>query len=151
MSSPTRTRQQVFSAIFGVVALPGIVGLSALPPRPEKLTGATAEAFERHIQAKEARSEQELAGGKVFLWIDGLPEPARSRSYGSLRQGQILIRRDPVCESIPGGLVHDWVGIVFVPGISLPQAIATLEDYDRDADYYRPQVVKSKLLEQSGS
>jgi len=155
MSPPTRTRHQVLNALFGVVALPGIVGLSALPPRPEKLTRATAEAFERHIQAKEARSEQELAGGKVFLWIDGLPEPARSSSYASLRQGQILIRRDPGCESahcrtIPGGLVHDWVGIVFVPGISLPQAIATLEDYDRDRDYYRPQVVKSKLLEQSG-
>jgi hypothetical protein len=155
MSTRTRTQHQVLNAIFAVVALPGIIDPSALPSRPEKLTPTTADAFERYIHGKEARSEQELAAGRVFLWMDGLPEPARSKSYASLRQGQIIIRRNSLCESahcaaIPGGLIHDWVGIVFVPGISLPQAIATLQDYDRDADYYRPQVVKSKLLGQSG-
>jgi hypothetical protein len=43
------------------------------------------------------------------------------------------------------------VGIVFVPGVSLGQTLTSLQNYDRDADYYRPQVVRAKLLSRSAN
>ena len=112
------------------------------------------EAFEQYVRSSEARMNQELAGGNRFLWIDGLPEPARSEAYARLRQGQVITERlsghaSREANSIPGGLIHDWVGIVFIPGTSMPQALALLQDYDRDAMYYRPEVLQSKLLEHS--
>lgn len=156
MPSRTRTQRRILNALFAAASLLGVVdAAAALPSRAEKLTTATANGFEQYVRAKEARSEQELAGGRVFLWIDTLPEPERSKAYASLRQGQIIVRRDLQCEkthctTIPGGLIHDWVGVVFVPGISMSQAIAALQDYDQEGNYYRPQVVRSKLLERSG-
>lgn len=98
---------------------------------------------------------KEIRDGKRFLEIDGLPSAARSRAYADLKQGQIIIQRSDECGSrdrtgIPGGLIHDWNGIVFVPGVSLSQALVMLQDYDHDVEYYKPDVLRSKLVARSG-
>ena len=119
----------------------------------EQLRPGTAAAFAKYIQSKEMHSSKELPSGNAFLWVDALPEATRAQSYAELKRGQIIARRSDECgecTSIPGGLIHDWTGIVFIPGVSLPQALSTLQDYDRDAEYYQPEVVKSKLLGRSG-
>ncbi|MGB6485128.1 MAG: hypothetical protein WBE86_16725 [Candidatus Acidiferrales bacterium] len=131
---------------------------TALAPRSSsaaQLTSETVRAFDQYVSAKESRADRDLAAKKTFLYIDALPQPKKNQAYANLRNGQILVQRDadcasPSCTSIPGGLIHDWIGIVFVPGISIPQALATLQDYDHDTDYYPSQVVKSKLLAKSG-
>lgn len=131
---------------------------SDLAPRPSvaaQLTIATAAAFDHYVSTKEALDQRDLASKQNFLYVDALPPDQKTQAYAKLASGQILVQRDegcstPACTSIPGGLVHDWVGIVFVPGISIGQALATLQDYNRDADYYRSEVVKSKLLAKSG-
>lgn len=120
-----------------------------------QLKTETAKAFEQYVRSSEARMSQELAGGNNFLRIDALPEPSRGEAYARLRQGQIITERlsgraSREANPVPGGLIHDWVGIVFIPGTSMPQALALLQDYDRDATYYRPEVLQSKLLERSG-
>ncbi len=51
---------------------------------------------------------------------------------------------------IPNGLVHHWVGTVFVPGARLQDAVALLQDYDRHAEVYAPAVQRSKRLSQDG-
>lgn len=142
-------------------AIPAAAALLALaftspPSVAAQLTPETARAFEQYISAKEARSSLDLVANKNFLFIDALPQAQKDQAYAKLRHGQILAQRydecgSPRCASISGGLIHDWIGIVFVPGISIPQALATLQDYDHDADYYRSEVVKSKLLAQSGA
>jgi hypothetical protein len=136
-------------------ALVGCLGIAPRPSRAEQLKRTTVEAFERYVRSGEARGDQELAGGKIFLWIDALPQPSRNQTYAALKQGDIITRRyqaceAPDCSAISGGLIHDWIAIVFVPGISIPQAIAVLQDYDHDTEYYGPEVLKSKLLERSG-
>lgn len=125
------------------------------PTRAEQLKKETAAAFDQYIRLKEARDEQQLAGRQGFLWIDTLPEPIAGEAYAKLKRGQVLVRRNQDCgaadcRAVPGGLIHDWVGVVFIPGVSLAQALKTLQDYDRDADYYHPQVLKSKLVDHSG-
>ena len=128
---------------------------SALASPLEPSSGATA-AFDRYVQSRESAENEEIASRRNFLWIDRLPEQERSQAHALLKDGQTFIRRSPECEpghcdSIRGGLIHDWVGIVFVPGVSLEQTLTTLQNYDRDADYYRPQVVRSKLLSRSAN
>ena len=51
---------------------------------------------------------------------------------------------------MPNGLVHHWVGAVFVPGATVDQAVALLRDYDQHARIYRPTVERSKVLARSG-
>jgi hypothetical protein len=116
----------------------------------------TTKAFDTYVQAAEARNNEELAARKNFLWVDALPERERERTYQLLKRQQTIIRHSPSCASrdcsnIPGGMIHDWIGITFVPGVTLQQTLAALQDYDRDADYYRPTVLRAKLLSRVGN
>jgi hypothetical protein len=119
---------------------------AAQTPSPE-----TTKAFNSYIEAAEARNNEELLARRNFLWIDDSPERERERTYSLLKRQQTIIRHSASCASrdcsiIPGGLIHDWTGITFVPGVTLQQTLAALQDYDRDADYYRPTVLRAKLL-----
>jgi len=31
----------------------------------------------------------------------------------------------------PGGMIHHWTGVVFIPGAKLEDVLGVLEDYDR--------------------
>jgi hypothetical protein len=125
--------------------------LLAETPTPE-----TIKAFESYVKSAEARNNEELADRKNFLWIDALPGPGRERTYRLLKGQQTVIRHSASCASrdcsnIPGGMIHDWTGITFVPGVTLQQTLTALQDYDRDADYYRPTVLRAKLLSRAGN
>src|ERR1700693_2116682 len=75
-------------------ALLGCLGIAPRPSRAEQLKRTAVEAFERYVRSGEARGEQELAGGRIFLWIDALPQPSRSQIYAALKQGDIITRRN---------------------------------------------------------
>ncbi|HUK91803.1 MAG TPA: hypothetical protein VLZ81_15475, partial [Blastocatellia bacterium] len=47
----------------------------------------------------------------------------------------------------PGGLVHHWIGTVFIPGTTLVRTLAFLENYDQQYKFYAPEVQQSRLLE----
>jgi hypothetical protein len=125
--------------------------LSAETPTPE-----TLRAFDTYVKAAEARNNEDLAAKKNFLRIDSLSEPEREHSYRLLKRQQTIIQHSTSCASrdcsnIPGGIIHDWTGITFVPGVTLQQTLTTLQNYDRDADYYRPAVLRAKLLSRAGN
>lgn len=97
----------------------------------------------------------ELAPGGVFLWVDSLLEPRRAEAYAHLQRGEVISVRlqtpDPSGRSsTPGALIHHWVGTVFIPGVSLSQVLAVVQDYDRHAEYYKPEVVQSRMVEHTG-
>jgi hypothetical protein len=124
----------------------------AAPPsfKPE-----TMEAFSSYVRATEARNSSELQSGKEFLWIDSLPEAARNRAYKSLSGGETQIEqrntlRDGREIPCPGGMIHHWEGLIFVPGAHLDDVLKILEDYDRHQVYYAPDVNRSKLEEREG-
>jgi hypothetical protein len=52
---------------------------------------------------------------------------------------------------VPDGLVHDWMGAVFVPGATLAQTLAAVQDYDRNKYTRRPEVLDSRLLSRNGN
>jgi hypothetical protein len=52
---------------------------------------------------------------------------------------------------VANGLVHDWVGSVFIPGVSVEKTLAMVQDYDHHKDVYRPDVIDSKLISRTGN
>jgi len=131
------------------IASPPPAGATEL--RPE-----AAQGFDQSVRLTELRMQAELAPGGAFLWADGLPEPSRSETFARLQRGEVISVRlqtpDPSGHSsTPGALIHHWVGTVFIPGASLAQVLAVVQDYDRHSEYYKPEVVQSKKVEQSGN
>jgi len=49
----------------------------------------------------------------------------------------------------PHGLIHDWIGAVFVPKAKLDDVMGVLDDYEHYQDFYRPMVVKAKVLQRT--
>ena len=110
----------------------------------------TMAAFAAYVRATDARNAEELARGADPLWIDDLPAAARGRAYQALAHGQVEIeRRETRADGrpipCPEGMIHHWEGLVFVPGARLDDVLRVLEDYDRHAEYYAPDVARSKI------
>jgi hypothetical protein len=91
-----------------------------------------------------------------FLTIDRLPDIERQEAYDQLQQGQIHIEELHTQENhhsirIPNGLVHHWAGVIFIPKATLIETNAVLQDYDHEPDIYKPEIRRSKLIEQGGN
>jgi hypothetical protein len=111
----------------------------------------TVAAFDRYVRA----TEGSMSASTQFLWTDSLPEPRRQAAADTLRRGEFVIEPLTTKEAgkdieIPNGIVHHWVGVVLAPGVTIDQAVALLQDYDRHAAIYKPNVARSKLLSRSG-
>ena len=133
----------------------GIASLLGSTADAVELKSETASAFDRYVHATERRMEDDLRGGR-FLVIDTLPESAREQVYAELKRGQFYIaplrsqeKGKPI--PVPGGLIHHWVGVAFIPGATLSQTLAVLQDYDNHKTIYKPDVLDSKLLSRNGN
>ena len=117
--------------------------LLAWPLYAGELKPQTLEAFDRYIR----QTEQRLDARTTFLWAD--ESAARAQR---VRQGQIAVEPfGPRPEtSVPDGLVHDWVGSIFIPGATLAKTLAVMQDYDHK-EAYRPEVMASRTLSRNGN
>ena len=116
----------------------------------------TIESFDQYVANAEARITQARgaqAGGKAasFLQIDALTAAPRTQVMARLRQGEAVIEKQGETPSeIPGGLIHDWVGTVLIPKVTVAQVLALIQDYDHSTRYYSPDVVQSRLVSRQG-
>jgi hypothetical protein len=115
-----------------------------------ELREATVKAFDTYVNAAEARP------ATPFLWIDSRPPAERRRLLGDLRNGELVIERLRVRPGgrdldVPDGLIHHWIGTVFIPGATAAEAVKLLQDYDRHASVYAPTVARSRVLSHGAS
>jgi hypothetical protein len=115
---------------------------------------ATLHGYRDYVAKAEARNQVGLSQG-AFLWIDELPEPERTRAYQKLKQGGVEMRRlgkddEEGARKVPGGMIHDWEGMVFIPGTKLDQVLGVLQDYDKHSQYYGPDVESAKIESRDG-
>ena len=101
-----------------------------------ELKQKTSIAFDKYVAATEARINHGLRPGGSFLYVDSLPSEARQSSYNKLMQGEILVEKREtkgpgITPDVPDGMVHHWIGIIFIPGITLAEILPILKDYDR--------------------
>jgi hypothetical protein len=123
--------------------------------RAAELQPSTLAAFERYVTATESRIAGELRGPGGGIWLDTLPAEGRRAGLDVVRGGNLAIERLKTTArgralEIPDGLVHHWLGLVFVPGASVDDALTLLQDYDRHAQIYAPAVARSKILSREG-
>jgi hypothetical protein len=109
-----------------------------------KLKPETAEAYDLYLKTVMMQVQAMLDGSQPFLVSDLEP-----RSRVKLQQGDIVVQNFAEDINIPSGIVHDWQGAMFVPGVTADHVLQVLKDYDRHKDIY-PEVVDSKLLSQEG-
>ncbi len=138
-----------------ISAREGAIAKSAHDAESAEQSPATREAFDRYVRITEARISTELTPGGAFLWPDKLHGGERDGAYAALRRGEIQIERVATLDHgqeifCPRGMIHHWVGIVFVPGATLDQTLRMVQDYDHHAEVYAPDVVRSKLISRSG-
>jgi hypothetical protein len=77
-------------------------------------------------------------------------------SYEQLKRGEILVEKLETkmpgeSFDIPSGIVHHWVGLIFVPGVTLTNTLPVVQDYDHRAELYKPDVIASSMLRHEGS
>ena len=128
---------------------------SIADPVPTKLRTETISAFEHYVQLTEERNAAELQRGTELLWVDSLPEVQRTEAYAALKRGVVQIHQLNTQENgkaipCPGGLIHHWVGAVYIPTTKLEDVLATLQDYDNQFIYYAPDVERSKIESRDG-
>src|ERR1700704_6550749 len=94
---------------FGVATtfllLQGILSAASLNPE-------TLKAWDAYVQGATDRMQQRLQPGQHFLWAD-----EEEDRISHVRGGEPYIAptgpQNP--KKVPNGLIHDWVGTVFIP------------------------------------
>lgn len=124
--------------------------LSAWDLRP-----ATLATYDRYIALTEARLANERAGRAPFLWLDRQSAAVRGRLLTRLQRGEVVVeplemRDGGQLLEVPDGLIHHWIGTVWMPGVSLDQLVRFVQDYDRYPSVFQPMIVRSQVLDRSG-
>ena len=137
-------------AVATFVATCAVASVSAAELKPP-----TVEAFEHYRQIAESTIESEVSNPDQFLHaFRGSPDD-RARIVRQLRRGEVAVDRLRATEhgrriDVPDGLVHHWIGSIFVPAVHLQTAVRILQDFDQHAALFKPNIARSKILEHDG-
>jgi len=140
----SQIRHSVLVAIILVAGILLCIGGPAQAQGIIKLSPETIAEFDAYVKDGERLLQKRIDGDRPFLWADDLPERRLT-----LRRGDILVEGLPETPEISDGLLHVWLGAMFVPEATGPEVLAVLQEYDRHQEWY-PEPVESKLLSQDG-
>jgi len=98
--------------------------LSAAHGQPRaKLGEETAQAFDQYVKNVEKLLDKRSTGALSFLWLD---ENQKLRNQ-ALR-GRIPVEQLDEEAHIEGGLVHNWIGRMFIPDAKIEDVVAVFQD-----------------------
>jgi len=104
----------------------------------------TVQAWDNYIRGVKASEAERNAGSRPFLWVDESPDAERR-----VRSGELVITNlDP--RKVPQGLIHHWVGDMFVPNVSLDKVMQVLNSYELYSEMYKPLIRKASVVERDG-
>ena len=137
-----------------VLILIAIWAVACIPTAAEQVTPETTAAFDQYVQLSEQHMSQELTSGP-FLQVDGPPQPQRDADYQQLKRRGVITQRLQTLDHgapipVPHGLIHHWMGTIFIPGATLVETLVFLEDYDNQYKFYAPEVQRSRLVQRNG-
>ena len=142
--------------LTGWVTVGWMVAASAVAAAAAELKPETVRAFDHYVELTEERMRTEVEGRSPFLWLDRLDAAGRDEVLARLRSGEVFIERLRTRDGgeevdIPSGMVHHWIGTVLIPGVTLDETIALVQDYDRYPDVYAPDVRASAIRSREGN
>jgi hypothetical protein len=112
-----------------------------------QLKPQTVEAFNAYVSVVDKAAEQTVLADGPFLWSDTCSDRAQQIRAGKV-VAQFWAGREPV--KVPNGLIHDWVGVALIPGKSIEETLALIQDYDNHENIYKPDVLASRLIAHHG-
>lgn len=119
-------------------------------PGPEAVN-----AWEHYIKLTEARIDVQQRDPQNFLSPTSESAEQKATIEAKLKNGEVVVQKLAMTDDgkpidAPGALIHHWVGTAFIPGGTIKQAFAVLQDYDHHSVTYAPEVQKSKLIARNG-
>ena len=111
------------------------------PVRGATLKPDTVKAWDQYIEAANLRIRDRCKPGRSFLWMDEAPD-----RVAKVRQGKPVVSKAAANTpmAVPSGLIHDWIGVVFIADTTMDRVLPVVRDYGRYKEYYRPGVIDSK-------
>ena len=128
---------------------------AGLPAQAAELQLKTLAAWETYIRYTEQRIAAEVDDNHRFLVLDFRPEAEVKSIHAQLQRGQLDIRKLKTTREggrqigVDDGMIHHWIGTVFIPAVNLETVIAWVHDYDHHAGRF-PEVIASKLISRQG-
>ncbi|MBI3934416.1 MAG: hypothetical protein HY316_06960 [Acidobacteria bacterium] len=123
----------------------------AVPAMGAELQAKTIAAWETYVRFTEQRIDQEIEQPEKFLALDFGPEAQAKSTRAQLQGGQLDIHRMKTAREsgreieVDDGMIHHWIGRVFIPGVNLETVLGWVRDYDHHAGRF-PEVIASKLV-----
>jgi hypothetical protein len=105
------------------------------------LTEETKAAWDAYLQAANAAMQARLQPAAHFLWLDD--EPGRAEVIRTKGPYIAPVGRH-IPKKVPSGLIHDWLGVGFVPNVKIEDILRIVRDYDRYKEIYKPGVIDSR-------
>ncbi len=107
--------------------------------RAATLTEETKTAWDAYLKEANATMQARLQPGAHFLW----KTTNRGGQKAFAQRGTPLHRFGPhIPKRVPSGLIHDWLGVGFVP-VKIEDIVRVVRDYDRYKEIYQPGVIDS--------
>jgi hypothetical protein len=128
------------------IALSAFLGLVAAPPAPASasdLKPETITVWNEYVRSADSRMKDRLEGKTSFLWTDESADRRRRVSRGETPVSPAVSHGT---QTVPNGLIHHWIGSVFISGAAIDSLSAVLQNYSAYKDVYKPVVVDSKRL-----
>jgi hypothetical protein len=107
----------------------------------------TLQAWDTYVKAAGSRMEERLKDAKPFLWTMESEQRMRLVQGGGIAVEPMAGNGRTV---VTNGLIHHWVGAVFIPNSTAGQVMSKLDNYEEYRNLYPPTVTGSKLLARDG-
>jgi hypothetical protein len=104
-------------------------------------------AWDAYLQAANDAMQARLQPGAHFLWLDD--EPDRREDVRTKGPYIAPMSRD-IPRKVPHGLIHDWLGVGFVPDAKIEDILMVVRDYDHYKEIYHPGVIDSMSRSSDG-
>jgi len=113
------------------------------PANAATLKQETVAVWEDYIRNANVQIQDRVTPGRHFLCMD----ESDSRA-AKVHRGEAVVWPAGASSprEIPSGLIHDWIGAVYIANTTLDQVLPIVRDYARYKDYFRPAVIDSKPM-----
>lgn len=143
-SSPALSKGERRRFVGAFLAAALLILAASLTSKAAELRPETLKAWDAYVQTQNARASK-YSDARPFLWSDQSPDRLRR-----LHNGETVVA--PFGENphrVPQGLIHHWIGAVFLPGARLNDVLSVVRDYGKYKDFYAPNVIESQVLRQT--
>src|SRR5690242_2444111 len=138
---PSKPERRRFLWTFLVAALLILVASLTSTSKGAELSPETVKAWNAYVQKQNGRVAQ-YSNTTPFLWSDQSSDRLRR-----LRRGEMVVApfgKNP--HRVPQGLIHHWIGAVFVPAARLDDVLSVVRDDGNYEDFYAPNVIDSRAV-----